>query len=386
MFGIEEAYCNAMVSGLIKANQALLDTTVEEAIAASYVPFKGDTLGIDQIPENTIANVLTEFDQYAVLITEERGEDANPLSRHTALTVRGPRTFFVCDPCDRSSPLCAYLRNHKRDARRVADVLMKKNAKENWEKAHSGPCSITGANAAITCVRRGLPICSALLNYITQEIIIACSAGIFHASLFDHDDANKLTLDSMNRTRHLSFPYVNRASYKNFVTFVGKPERGYPQNLALTKLSKEDDLKQHLHYDQPGGPTRILYLTNQQAEQKTMGFILANGEKIGEWIHWLPFIRFAKREEDRGAEALHLFEITQDQSSLRDGYLMTPTEPYSVFKEVVEGRVVINVDKLGDFDNPSKYRATLLVVPASNDWAIGRAQQYGYRELKFYGD
>jgi hypothetical protein len=184
----------------------------------------------------------------------------------------------------------------------------------------------------------------------------------------------------------VTFPNVVRGQSRHFVTFVGKPERGYPQNLAMTKLAREDDLRKHLQYDQPGGPTRILYLSSRQARQDAIGFILANGEKIGEWIHWLTFIRFASREDDQGAKALRLFEITQEESTLRDSYLMTPTEPYSAFRETAEGAVVINVDRLGEFDNPSKYRATLLIASATNSWAIGRAQQYGYRELVFYGD
>jgi hypothetical protein len=189
MYGIEVSYCEAIIRALVQANQALRETTVLEAVDASYVPHKGDTLGIDQIPENTIAGVLMDFDQYAVLITEERGEEANPLAHESALSVRGPKTFFVCDPCDRSSQFREYLANsQKQKADRVADVLRKRAAKKNWERIYAGPCAITGANAAITCVRRGLPICSVLLNYITQEVTVACSAGIYHAAITDQGD------------------------------------------------------------------------------------------------------------------------------------------------------------------------------------------------------
>jgi len=387
MFGIEKSYCNALIEALVQANQALLETPVEEAIDASYVPHKGDTLGIDQVPENTIASVLTDFDQYAVLITEERGEDANPLARHSILSIRGPRTFFVCDPCDRSKQFCAFLKSKKRGQKWVHDVLSMESAVKDWERKYGGPANITGANAAITCVRRGLPICSVLLNYITQEIVVACSAGIFLSTINALNTKTcRTTLDHFDKKQHLVFPDAIRSRSKHFVTFVGKPERGYPQNLAMTRLAKEDDLKDNLHFKLPGGPTRILYLSSQQSADKAIGFVLANGEKIGEWIHWLPFIRYANREEDRGSTTLRLFEITQDESELRDRYLMTPSEPYSVFKQISGDRVVINVDKLGDFDNPSKYRATLLVASATNDWAIGRAQQYGYRPLIFHGD
>lgn len=385
MFGIEASYCNAMINALIRANLALLETTVEAATDKSHVVHKGDTLGIDQVPENIITSELTNFDQYAVLITEERGEEANPLARQTAMAIRGPRTFFVCDPCDRSSQLCEFLQNEGRNVQRVSEVLKKKNAQQKWEDSFGSPITITGANAAITCVRRGLPICSVLLNYNTQDITVACSAGIFHASVANYSTDVKVELEDIKQPTHLLFPNIDRERQRHFVTFMGKPERGYPQNFAMTKLAKEDDLKKQLHYDKPGGPTRILYLSGMQPREAAIGFILANGEKIGEWIHWLPFIRFSHREDDRGDKALMLFEVTQDESALRDGYLMTPTEHYSIFKDT-EDRVVINVDRLGEFDNPSKYRGTLLVVQATNRWAIGHAQQFGYRPLIFYGD
>lgn len=55
---------------------------------------------------------------------------------------------------------------------------MQEGALKRWEKIGEGPASITGASAAITCVRRGGIIFSVLLNYITQELIVACSSGV----------------------------------------------------------------------------------------------------------------------------------------------------------------------------------------------------------------
>ena len=386
MYGIEEAYCDAIIATLCSANTALRETHIEEAIKPSFVRHKGDTLGIDQVPENTIAKMLLTFDPYSVLITEERGEEANPLARQTELTIRGPRTFFVCDPCDRSSEFCDFLEKNKEGAVNVADILSKENAKDIWQKNYGSQVGITGANSAITCVRRGLPICSVLLNLITQELTIACSAGIFQASLTDHGSIVP-TMASIDRQKKLSFPNVIRDRNEFFVTFMGKPERGYPANFTRTKLAQESNQKHKLYYGKPGGPTRCLYLSDLQPEKEAVGYIVANGEKIGEWIHWLPFIRYANRVDDSGDRALQLFEVIQNESPLRDGYLMTPTEPYSVFKETSNGRqVIINVERLGAFANPSKYRATLLVTPATNEWAIGRARQFGYRPLVFFGD
>ncbi len=388
MYGIEQEYCNSMIIALIQANRTMLETHLHEAITQSHVPLKEDTLGIDQRPENTIAAELKDFDQYSVLITEEKGEDANPLAITPPLiSVQGARTFYICDPCDRSSPFQDFLEKQKANHALVGDVLLGKNVVKEWEKRHSGPATITGCNAAITCVRRGLPICSVILNYITQELIVACSSGIYHVKI-PRSTKSRFDLDYVRKQgRLLRFPQPMGSRQRQLVTFLGKPEKGYPQNFYSTKLVAEQDMDRYIYYKQPGGPTRILYLSHLQPNSKSIGFIVANGEKIGEWIHWLPFIRFAQHDEDRSMPALRVFEVTQSKSFMRDGYLLTPSSAYSVFTVVPETtnqQVVLDVNRLRQLSNPSKYRATLIVTPACNRWAIDRIEQYGYREFIFH--
>ena len=190
MVGIEEAYCNTVIRALLLANYALLESTVIDALRRSGAWGKGDTLGLDAIPEIAVSECLMSFDQYAILLTEEIGEDANPLASTGPESHRGSRTFFVCDPTDRSPQLKDYLQRFMSEApaRKIADIVKRDKTKEEWEKSYGDPCSITGAFSAITCVRRGLPICSALLNYITQELFVACSAGVYRMSLPSHED------------------------------------------------------------------------------------------------------------------------------------------------------------------------------------------------------
>lgn len=325
MFGIEKAYCNTMIAALLEGNRSLLETPITDAVRKSHVPYKGDTLGLDQRPENSIAAELTRFDQYAVLVTEERGEYANPLARSEQHR-RGPRTFFVCDPTDRSVQLKKFLETASQK-QTVGEVLHAPDVVQRWEAAFGNPAKITGANAAITCVRRGLPICSVVLNYVTQEIAVACSAGIYSCAVPQGRDlAPGFTLDALIREeRRICFTESSPEHERRFVTFLGKPERGYPENFEQTRLVPKEELQTHLHYGDPGGPSRILYLSDFQPPEKPIGFIVANGEKIGEWVHWFPFIRFARRTNDVSERALRIFEITQEQSLMRDGYLMTPS-------------------------------------------------------------
>jgi hypothetical protein len=134
-----------------------------------------------------------------------------------------------------------------------------------------------------------------------------------------------------------------------------------------------------------GGPSRVLYLSNLQCCHGPIGAVVANGEKLGEWIHWLVFTRFARRDDDQSSPALRLFEVDQNQSQMIDGYLMMPSPDYSVFENCDKAgrRVYVSTDRLQNFTNPSKYRATLIMFPASNRWALSQVQQYGYREIVF---
>lgn len=192
MVGIEEAYCNAVIKALLLANYNLLEATIVDALQRTSVWGKGDTLGLDAIPEIAILECLKSFDQYAIMLTEETGEDANPLARTGpgGHDYHGARTFFICDPTDRSAQLRDYLLRFKDEdpSRKVAEPLKRSESRREWETDHGSPCSITGAFSAITCVRRGLPICAALLNYITQELFVACSAGVYRMDLPPHDD------------------------------------------------------------------------------------------------------------------------------------------------------------------------------------------------------
>jgi len=390
MVGIEEAYCNTVIEALLLANYAVLESTITDALQVTSVWGKGDTLGLDAIPEITVLECLKSFDQYAILLTEEVGEDANPLAETGTDNHRGARTFFICEPTDRSAQLKDYLQRFKSDetpALKIADVLKRPEARQEWESSYGRPCSITGAFSAITCVRRGLPICTALLNYITQELFVACSAGIYRMNLPPHHDIASWQRIDFRRVQAngtaIHFRQIGPEHAKRFVTFLSK--QIYRQNLLDSKLIRESDLVTDLHYDKPGGPSRVLYLSELQPEECPIGFIVANGERIGEWIHWLAFCRFAISPNDLRKTALRIYEVSVDRPWTKDGILMSPSPPYSIFK-VLDGvyrMVIIDVDRLGTFPNPSRYRGMLLVTISSNQWAIQLVRQYGHRAIDF---
>lgn len=382
--GIEKSYTDAMIRAARSAQRTLYDTLVTDATNKSHVLHKGDTLGLDQRPENALTAALQKYDPHCITISEERGL-VNPFTTDGPTTVQGARTFFGCDPFDRSNQAHDFFTKHGREGDRVVDIIRRKSTRRNWESQWSGPASITGAVTAISCVRRGLPVAAVIVNHITEEMTVACAAGVFHVNL-PHDLATEVTLDYVqgNGTR-LQFPQPSYHKAQRIVAFIGKPERGYPANFSNCKLVTDTDLAKHLHYNLCGGPSRVLYLSNLQPQKTPIGVVVANGEKFGEWIHWLVFTRFARRVDDQSAPALRIFEVSQNQSLMIDGFLMMPSVDYSMFEyyDQHRRRTFISSERLQSFTNPSKYRATLILIPASNKWALSQVEQYGYREIVF---
>ena len=401
MIGIEQAYCDTIISALIRANRALLECTIEEALQHINIWGKGDTLGLDAVPEIAITERLKHFDQYATIVIEEEGEDYNPLGQEGRYSKRGPRTFFVSDPTDRSAFLEKALKEAKNGGdddsmntgTKIREVILGEEARRRWEDFAGSPASITGAMCAITCVRRGLPICSGLLNYVTQELIIACSAGIYLLKLPPSDlepsDSTTVTAEEVTLNHLLAAGQALelRSTYgrepKSLVTFLGKPK--YRESFQDSQLVPGEDIDKYVHHSEPGGPGRILYLSELQPESDSIGFILANGEKISEWIHWLTFARFARQSRDRSEPAVRVFEVSHERPWTRDGVLMSTSPEYSIFQQIdAHGRgYEISVERLQAFANPSLYRSTLLVAPSDNDWAVQVVRRHGYRVLEF---
>ena len=103
MQGIESTYCGVCINALIGAWRALMEASTTEVLQKT--PYgKGDTLGLDAITEITISGRLYEFDQHAILITEELDSQAHRRWPTDSDPVKQPLMFFS-DPTDRSIQL-----------------------------------------------------------------------------------------------------------------------------------------------------------------------------------------------------------------------------------------------------------------------------------------
>ena len=146
--------------------------------------------------------------------------------------------------------------------------------------------------------------------------------------------------------------------------------------LKLVAEGKNPD--DFLHHTEPGGPSRVLYLSELQKGHGSIGFIMANGEKIGEWIHWLAFAKFARTQE--GGQKLRVFEVSIERPWTKDGVLMSTSPPYSIFSS--DGQeTYLDVSRLRNFDMPSRFRSMLVITQSDNDRVVNIMRRHDYLEI-----
>jgi hypothetical protein len=382
---IEDVHCMAAIEAVLHANLSLMNVTIQEAISAVSAG-KPDTLGMDAIPERAIERSLQTFDAEAVLITEEIGAAGGPFPDLDAGTHQP--TFYISDPTDRSAQLNEFLQ--KEDQRKkVGSVMNIDTSRNKWAAEFGAPPSITGASSAITCIRYGVPIATAIVNYLTQELFVASKRGVTCMNIPSDLEPSTLTLEQLrSKSKRILFPAVAKGDDTHyFTTFLGKEV--YPENFAGMQIfyNPDEELTQFGKDSKPGGPTRPLYLSDIQPPENPLGFILANGEKISEWIHWLPFVRFGRMSHEiSDNNALVMYELSQDRPMTKDGILMSTSPIYSIFRPSGKesSDMIIDVNKLRSIPNPSNFRATLLVTHKMNYWANDKMRNNNkFRRISF---
>lgn len=394
MQGIEKDYGSVCVGALISAWRSLMEATAAEVLDKSrYGSRKGksDTLGLDAKPEICIVSRIKDHDAHALIVTEEEGQQEMLKKRWPtdSKPERQPLMFFS-DPTDRSSQFAKFIGElaTERKLEKVGVLMDRVDLIAMWEHMFEPPASITGATTSITCVRKGALVFSAILNYITRVIYLAAPSGIYCYNLPPYSDSESLDdidFDTivkdgsrMEFLRAKDF-CTNPEDAFRFATYLGsKSKIGYQENFNDSKILLDESNK-FVHHRQPGGPSRVLYLSKLQEGFGPVGFILANGEKIGEWIHWLAFARFATNRQ--GGRALSVFEIAIERPWTKDGVLMSTSPPYSIFCSDDDGCTYLDISRLRNFDNPSKFRSMLVVMPFDNERMIYKMREHTCREI-----
>jgi len=381
MQGIDRAYVETAIGAVCQAYRVFMQSTAENVLRG--VPYgKVDTLGLDAIPEIAIAEAVKNFDATCLLVTEE--QDA---IRKAEWPAHIPPSFhpvmFFCDPTDASRQFKNFLEkvSKNRAKVKVGEILAEDGAIESWEKIVGKPASVTGSTASIACIKKGKILFSVILNYITRTIFITTpiSVSSFEIPPYNDPGLDEISLDKIvHEGSPLLFPLFTTKNLDagiRFVTFTDKS--GYIENLNDSDLF-QSDWRESLYFDKPPGPSRILYLSSLQSVISPIDFILANGEKIGEWIHWLAFAKYAKTID--GERSLRVFEMSLPRPHIKNGILMSTPAPYSIFCMENDGSF-IDLGRLRNFTTPSLYRGMIVVTSNDNVRVISMMHENGYREI-----
>jgi hypothetical protein len=379
MEGVERQYLRECINALCEARTALMELKCKDAVTSGSYG-KSDTLLLDDRPEMVIIDVLSEFDSHLPMITEEIGANKR---------LEGREDEFVCfcDPMDRSKVLSEFLARFP--AEQVATVFQDSNVVREWESEGGGNVELTGPYGSITAIRHRQVLFNVMINYITGVVYVASDqdVGSLPASEIYADGDRRILKRSHELIRMLQpITFDERRAEPtcppdSFVAYCR--DQRYLDNLLAANIFVNENIKEicdkHLAYDRPGGPARILYLKDPSA----VGFILANGEKIGEWLGWLAYVRFLWPK-------LRAFELSFDSSWTKDQILMSPGQAYSILGDqigVERGRCYkiaqINMPKLRFLDDPSRYRSTILICPESNRAVIMSMYDRKCPELRF---
>ena len=376
--GIEARYCDVCVGAVIAAGRNLMEMSAAEAFQRVKYG-KSDTLGLDAVPEIVITDRLTSFDSHCILITEELDNRYTARWPSDSDPERQPLMFFS-DPTDRSKQLKEFLAAISKDQQltKISELWKTGDCVQRWEAMFESPATITGPTSSITCVRKGEIIFSVIFNYLTQTLFVACASGVFQLKWIEGVEVDLSYV--LKNGAPVKFPSAAEVckrpdDFKRFVTFLGKS--GYRENFndSMLFVDKPDDF---LHHQQPGGPSRPLYLSELQVGHGPVGFIMANGEKIGEWIHWLSFVKFAR--EVGGGPALRAFEISLERPWTKEGILMSTSAPYSLFHGDGE-RKFLDISRLRNFEHPRRFRSMLVVMRSDNEIMGHIMQKHCYREV-----
>ncbi len=381
--GHQRALLDHTIQAILSAANLLMDQYPSQAMEKVMLFGKPDTLTLDAIPEILVNTRLGEFDERIPLITEENG-----ISYSAAQL--GYEIVMIADPTDRSKQLASYfdLMRKRDDNKKISEQLRDPEVLKEWVSIGSGPVEVTGATIAVSCVHNKQPLFAVILNYVTNVLYVACPTGVHSLDISTMSDEELSSLNSLTVSGNgteITFPSVRKRQMRGdalfrFTTFTQKS--GYPENLNDCMVFIREPLK-HVVYDAPGGPTRVLYLSSVNVGEKAteVGFILANGEKITEWMHWLPFIRFSTNQD--GGPALKLFEVSIERPWTKDGILMSTLPDYSIFQKQEDGGFQLDMQILSRHQNPSRYRSMLVVTPHDNERVANLMVQRGYREIVF---
>jgi len=164
--------------------EGMRSTTVK-ALIEKAKSRKRDSLFLDVLPENILRDkFLDDYDEHVVLVTEEKG-------KFNFEEISEAEVVIFSDPTDRSKYLVKFIQEEVLEKGGgnllFGSLLDSKDAIVKWESFTDVPARLSGACCSITIVKRGEICFSMVLNYITQELVVACRDFIGFVSVRDID-------------------------------------------------------------------------------------------------------------------------------------------------------------------------------------------------------
>lgn len=359
---IEKYLIYECIEALKDVNDGMRNTHVKSLVKKASSG-KRDSLFLDMLPENILrGKLINDYDKHLVLISEEKG-------KFNFEKISEAEVVVFSDPTDRSKYfknfLCLDVLKKKGGGNPLfGELLDSKDTLGKWESFTNVHPRLSGACCSITIVKRGQICFSMVLNYITQELVLACQDFIGYSSL----KRIKIKAGCLDFSRWSSIRFPEPKKKTSYVTFLGK--KHYLEYIGNLKKSGILDDSVTLLEREPGGPARILYLSNMGGNPA--GFIISNGEKIGEWIHWLSFCKYS--------DDLVAYSVYPGTFFARDDLLMAPSALYSIL-ELRNNILFLNYGKLRYSDNPSRYREMILVCHRNNQLIQARVEAQRSRRL-----
>jgi transcriptional regulator with XRE-family HTH domain len=351
MRGVEVAYLKVTMDALREAMRVLHSQTPADALRPAQG--KTDTLLFDAAAEDAITRKLRAFNDKCAIFTEE---SKDPLGGREY----ADRTCYFIDPFDRSTPFKALLET----------TLIKGRHKYVGDVVHDQENPLIGLQApfgSITCIRDKQITFNVMMNYCTGETYVACKAMLKRGNIVDCPDPETL------------------ASFGTDIRFKAREGREFTCFLGRRDSEKRPQYERHLqdlsfrpgqhpptNLQDPGGPPRILYLTDEGVTDPLLAGVLSNGEKICEWIGWLAYVAHSGE--------LAAYELYAGNISQRDEILLAPPPDYSMF-QIENGLCHLKLERILNLNTPVFYRGAILVAHFGSSDIITEMRVTKCREL-----
>lgn len=362
---IELEYLRGVIEALYKAYRALQKSYL--SALPNQAPGKPDTTLFDARPEGIIRKHLHKLDPQSLFLSEEKAPDPQKL-------VYWSKRLYISDPFDRSTVFKKQIQkfldsNPDKAYSRLADVVHD----DDFTKPLRGLDAPVGS---ITCLHdNGIFLFTVALDYVSGMLYVAFRNTLKYGHIEDCFSPELLSRNGRNIT-------FEPREGDNGICYLGDDvsDNSKKYHGLFSALGFKPGHKPQNKYSNPGGPLRPYHLSKQFSRAFKASNCLYVGEKISEWIGIFP-IAFASK-------SLMIYELS-DLSFHRDGFLMAPTEHYSILSKDAGASsgnplgIRLNLERVLSQKNPCHYRGCFLLCHPGSDDISGMLSGWGNHRILY---